>query len=204
MQELEKRFWEFIEGYHHEVHSQTHEAPLAYWHTHCHAEPRDPRELDILLKEPVDRKIGRTGIHYEDRLYWSPAIAKLIGTWVVIRAEPHYWAPDHIEVFYQKQWLCTAKATDLTDEQGVTREDIIAAKQAQKAFHRHNIKKAREASAATDRAIAALAKKDIANVSPSDQPSTPPANPSKPKPSRPPDFLDEMAKQEFALKAGEK
>lgn len=203
MQELEQRFWAFIERYHHEVHSRTHEAPLEYWKAHCYAKPGRPRDLDILLQEPVNRKIKRLGIHYEDRLYWNVAIARLTGQWAKIRAVPHYWAPDSIEVFYQERWLCTAKAADLLEEE-LTKEDVVAAKRAQREFHRQNIRKSREALAAIDHDIARLSQKSPSTVSSTNQPSKSPADAPQSKPSRPPDFLDEMAKQASASEGGEK
>ena len=206
MQELERRFWQFIEGYHHEVHSQTQEAPLAYWKTHCYAESADPRKLDILLQEPIAHKVQRTGIHTENRVYWDKALATRVGSWVVTRAAPHYQAPEQIEVFQKRRWICTAKATDTLEEEAVGREEIVAAKHEQKAFLRGNIKHAREAVAAIDRTIAAhlqhqehRAEPPAAAQSPRVEQHAQPV----PHPVRPSDVLDAMASQQRTQPTGE-
>jgi transposase InsO family protein len=205
IQELEQRFWVFIEKYHQEVHSQTHEAPIEYWKKHCYAEPADLRQLDVLLQEPVPHYVQRTGIHMENRVYWNKALATRIGTWVVIRSAPHYQAPDQIEVFQKKQWLCTAKATDTLEGQAVTQEDVVAAKHDQKAFLRGDIQHAREAVRAVDRAIAAHLQQSEQETPQPSQGQLPAALAHQPvaSPSRPPDFLDEMARQTSVSNPGE-
>ncbi len=151
--ELEERFWDFIRQYHQEVHSETGETPLDYWEKHCYAEPADPRDLDVLLKEPDDRVAAKDGIHYRNRIYWHALIPELVGKHVEVRAEPIYRAPDEIEVFLDHQWICTAKATDA---QVITQKDMGTAKREQKEHLRRGIKKAREAADLADREIAAL------------------------------------------------
>lgn len=211
LQELEERFWHFIGQYHQEIHSETHEAPLEYWLTRCYAEPADPRQLDVLLQEPATRKIIKVGIVYEKRVYWHDALAPLVGTRVLVRAEPHYrGAPDTIEVFLEDQWLCTASATDSPQGQAVTSEDMMHAKHEQKAILRHAINEAKEAAKTADQAIADLSQKDGTH-SPSptrrrtsaQQETESPAQPPSEQPSasadaaRPRDVLDVMAEQVF-------
>jgi putative transposase len=154
--ELEELFWDFIDGYHQETHSQTGESPLDFWHKHCYAEPADPRLLDILLKEPTERKVFKDGIHHDTRIYWNAAFATLVDERVLVREEPLYRPPEEIEVFsLKKEWICTAIATDSIQGQAVTRENIIAAKHEQRRHLRQRIREAREAVDSTDREIAA-------------------------------------------------
>lgn len=155
--ELEERFWTFIRQYHQEVHSETGETPLDYWEQHCYAEPADPRELDVLLKEPDDRVVAKDGIYYRNRIYWHSIVPDLVGKHVEVRGEPIYRAPDEIEVFLDHQWMCTAKATDA---QTITQRDMGTAKREQKEHLRRGIKKAREAADLADQEIAALQSKD--------------------------------------------
>ena len=196
--ELEQRFWAFIQKYHQEVHSETEETPLEYWTKYCYAEPADPRDLDILLKEPIDRVVVREGIYYKNRTYWHSIVPELVGQHVDIRIAPIYRAPDEIEVFLNHQWICTAKATDA---QVITQRDMGTAKRAQKEHLQHGIKRAKEALEAAEREIAALPQ-----PAESAQPTPPPL--SKPKkqgaskespPAQSPrrgDFLERMAERE--------
>jgi putative transposase len=151
--QLEHLFWHFIRQYHQEVHSETQETPLAYWDTHCYAEPADPRDLDLLLKEPTTRVIAKDGISYRTRLYWHSTLSVLVGKQVQIRAEPIYRAPDEIEVFLDHQWMCTATATDVHT---LTHQEISVAKRAQKEHLRQSIKKAREAAHAAVEEMTAM------------------------------------------------
>jgi putative transposase len=203
--ELEERFWTFIHRYHQEVHSETGETPLEYWEKHCYAEPADPRELDVLLKEPIDRVVAKDGIYYRNRIYWHAMVPDLVGKHVEIRAEPIYRAPDEVEVFLDHQWMCTAKATDA---QVITQKDMGTAKREQKEHLRRSIKKAREAAEAADREIAALQGDQPTQPAPSPEaPAQQTPSPSKPKRQgraspEPParsirgDFLERMAARE--------
>ena len=223
--ELEERFWTFIhKEYHQEVHSQTKETPLDYWMVHCYAEPAKVRELDVLLKEPKKRVILKDGIYYQGRLYWDSRMPAHVGAHVVVRAAPIYRPPDEIEVYLEKnrQWLCTAKATDSPAGQAITQLDIANAKREQRASLRGSIEQAREAAKAVDREIAALPPKETDPTpgeseqetaatphaaAPSDgaHASPPPATSKKkekPVPPTPPrsvypgDFLERMAARE--------
>jgi putative transposase len=211
--DLEERFWAFIVQYHQETHSQTQESPLAYWTTHCYAEPADPRFLDVLLMERNERRVFKDGIHYRDRFYWHPDLPPLIGSDVLIRSAPIYRAPEEIEVFQDGLWICTALATDSDLSQGVTREEMGKAKQEQKGYWNSRIQEAREANEAVDREIADLQKDGTQPVVPptsepaTPDPSSPTATSSQPpeakstppppsKPSRPRDLLERMAEQE--------
>ncbi len=157
LDELEERFWKFIDNeYHQEVHSQTQETPIEYWTKHCYAEPADPRLLDVLLKEPTERTVFKDGIHHDTRIYWNAELATIVSERVLVREEPLYRPPDEIEVFsLKKEWICTAIATDSIQGQAVTREDIIAAKHDQRKHLRKHIQQAREAVVSTDAEIAA-------------------------------------------------
>ncbi len=202
--ELEERFWNFIHQYHQEVHSETEETPLEYWEKHCYAEPADPRDLDMLLKEPDDRVVAKDGIYYRNRIYWHTMVPDLVGKHVEVRAEPIYRAPDEIEVFLDHRWMCTAKATDA---QVITQKDMGTAKREQKEHLRRGIKKAREAADLADREIAALQGDHPTPQAPSPEAPAGQAPPSKPRrrgraSPEPPaqktrgDFLERMAARE--------
>jgi putative transposase len=157
LDELEERFWDFIDNeYHQEVHSQTQETPIEYWTKHCYAEPANPRLLDVLLKEPTERTVFKDGIHHNTRIYGNAALATFVDERVTVREEALYRPPDEIEVFsLEKEWICTAIATDSTQGLEVTREDIIAAKHEQRKHLRNRIQQAREAVVSVDNEIAA-------------------------------------------------
>jgi len=190
--ELVDRFWAFIGQYHHEVHSETGQTPLTYWLEHCFAEPVDPRRLDMLLKEAANRRVRKVGIEYETRVYWHTELAVLVGEDVLVRAEPHYAAPDEIEVFHRGHWVCTAFATDSEAGRSVTRQEISAAQREQRSAARQVIAGARAALQDADREI------EKQRGEPADMPPTPPqpasAKPPAMKPrKRKPDLLDRLA-----------
>ena len=204
LEELEELFWDFIDGYHQETHSQTGESPLDFWHKHCYAEPADPRLLDILLKEPTERKVFKDGIHHDTRIYWNATFATLVDEHVLVREEPLYRPPDEIEVFsLKKEWICTAIATDSIQGQAVTRENIIAAKHEQRRHLRQRIREARETVDSTDREIVAHQSVEAAGQQEAIQPApsetgtpgegsaTPPAPPKQDQPRDLLDMLDE-------------
>jgi len=192
LSQLEELFWSFIHQYHQEVHSETQETPLSYWEKHCYAEPANPRDLDMLLKEPADRVVAKDGIAYRNRTYWHTIVPDLVGKHVEIRAEPIYRAPDEIEVFLDHQWMCTAKATDA---QTLTQKEIGTAKQEQKEHLRRSIKKAREAAHLADQEIAALQRDQPTQPTPSPDASTPPAQVPSPDMPPPPDASPSKAKR---------
>jgi putative transposase len=214
--ELEELFWDFIDGYHRETHSQTE-----YWNKRCYAEPADPRLLDILLKEPTERKVFKDGIHHDTRIYWHAAFATMVDERVLVREEALYRPPDEIEVFscqrqeddepLKREWICTAIATDSVQGQEVTRENIIAAKHEQRKHLRQRIQRAREAVASADREIAARQSAQAANPPEAAQPA--PGDAAAPKPNqapppptsenaRPRDLLERLAEQEDDKSAG--
>ncbi len=172
LDELEERFWDFIDNeYHQEVHSQIHETPIEYWTKRCYAEPADPRLLDVLLKEPTERTVFKDGIHHDTRIYWNAAFATIVGERVLVREEPLYRPPDEIEVFsLKKEWICTAIATDSTQGLEVTREDIIAAKHEQRKHLRKRIQQARETVESADNEIAARRSEKAARPQETSQP----------------------------------
>lgn len=215
LSQMENLFWHFIHQYHQEVHSETQETPLAYWEHHCYAEPANPRDLDMLLKEPTNRVVAKDGIYYRNRIYWHTTLPDLVGKQVQIRAEPIYRAPDEIEVFWDHLWMCTAKAIDA---QTITQKEIGTAKHEQKEHLRRSIKKAREAADVAARDIAALQHDQSLQPVPSPETAAtaapPDASHSKPKrqgrtPVTPPttkpqgDFLERMAAREEAQRKQE-
>ena len=206
LDELEELFWDFIDGYHREIHSQTGEAPLDYWNGRCYAEAADPRLLDILLKEPTERKVFKDGIHHNTRIYWNAAFATMVDERVQVREEPLYRPPDEIEVFsLEREHICTAIATDSVLGQEVTRENIIAAKHEQRRHLRQRIKQAREAVESADREIAASQSEKAAGPqeatqlpqgetgTPGEGPSMPPASSTR---ARPRDLLDLLVEKD--------
>ena len=158
--ELETRFREFIQQYHHEPHSETGQAPIDYWNENVFAMPADPRQLDILLMEPETRKVIKTGISYKGRTYWHVELAALVGENVLIRAALPYSAPDEIEVFHRGTWICTAFAMDSDRGRLVDRREIREAIEAQRSTIRTEIETARRAVEEAEREIAALQPQD--------------------------------------------
>jgi putative transposase len=155
--QLEKKLQEYIAQYNNEVHSQLHgRTPLQYWQEHCFAEEKDPRELDALLMKGGLRKVVKTGIKYQGRLYWHVALAGFVGQEVLVRSAPTYSAPDDIEVYYRKLWICTAFATNSTTGMAVTAKDVGDAQHAQREEARQRIHEARDAVKQTDEEIAAF------------------------------------------------
>jgi putative transposase len=203
--QLEDLFWHFIRQYHQEVHSETQEAPLAYWDSHCYAEPANPRDVDMLLKEPTNRVVAKDGISYRKRTYWHTTLLDLVGKQVQIRAEPIYRAPDEIEVFLDHQWMCTAKATDIHT---ITQKEIGMAKHEQKEHLRRGIKKAREAAEWATQESAAIQQHQStqpvtsgeATVPPNEAPSarSRPHRITAPTTTPRGDFLERMAAREEA------
>jgi hypothetical protein len=145
LSQLDEHFRAFIDRYHHEVHSETGQTPLEFWEQHATPLPMDEpllRLLDVLLKEPATRRVHKEGIKYAAELYWHPELAVLVGEYVLVRAAPHYTAPEEIEVFFEGNWRCTAFA--LTSPQGQTleRKVIVDAQRQQRAHARSRIKAA--------------------------------------------------------------
>jgi putative transposase len=160
LKQLVAKFDEFIEKYHAEVHSKTGQTPPDYFYEHCYAPPVDDRELDMLLKEKLPRVVLKQGISYDNRVFWHPELALIVGQQVEIRADAPYAFSDEIEVFYEGEWLCTA--IDQASEAGraVTPAVVGAAQTAQYRYLRGTIKEAREALKAADRDIEAKAKSE--------------------------------------------
>jgi putative transposase len=200
LSQLEDLFWHFIRQYHQEVHSETQETPLDYWDAHCYAEPADPRDVDMLLKEPTTRVVAKDGISYRKRIYWHTTLPDLVGKQVLVRAEPIYRAPDEIEVFLDHQWMCTAKATDARP---ITQQEIGVAKREQKEHLRRSIKKAREAADVATQESTAF-QHDQSRQPGSSPEASPPSTRSRPRRTSAPatiphgDFLERMAAREEA------
>ena len=100
-------FRNFGDRYHQEVHSATGQTPLAFWQEHATPLPVDEhllRLLDGLLKEGINRRVLKEGIKYAGERYWHPELSVLVGEDVLVRAVPHYTAPDELEVFFEGKW----------------------------------------------------------------------------------------------------
>jgi putative transposase len=143
--ELDQRFRVFVDRYHQEVHNATGQTPLSFWQEHAPPLPVDERLLDVLLKEPAQRRVLKEGIKYAGQVYWHTELAILVGEDILVRAAPCYTAPSELEVFFEGQWRCTAFA--LTSEKGqrVQRKDVSQAQRRQRAHARHHIEEARKA-----------------------------------------------------------
>ena len=145
--QLDEHFRVFVERYHQEVHSETEQTPLAFWQEHATPLPVDKhllRLLDVLLKEPANRRVLKEGIKYAGERYWHPELALFVGEDVVVRAAPCYTAPDEIEVFFEGQWRCTAFAFTSHKGQSLERQVVVEAQRRQRAYARSRIKAARE------------------------------------------------------------
>jgi len=150
--ELDEHFRAFIDRYHHEVHSETGQTPLGFWQKHATSFPVDEpllRLLDMLLKEPATRRVLKEGIKYAGERYWHPELAVLVGESVLVRAAPHYTAPDEIEVFFEGRWRCTAFALTSSQGEALERQVVVDAQRRQRTHARSRIKAAREALQST-------------------------------------------------------
>lgn len=139
MDQLVQQYNMFIEMYLHEVHSQLNMTPAAYWAENCYTEPVDHRVLDVLLHEPLSRKVTKQGVNFNGSHYWHVDLATIVGEHVLIRADTRYGRPDEIEVFYDGSWLCTAFTSTSKRGQQVTRRDVGGAQRAQRNAIRERI-----------------------------------------------------------------
>lgn len=139
MDHLVQQYDMFVEKYLHEIHSQLNMTPAAYWAENCYTEPVDHRVLDVLLHEPVRRKVTKQGINFNGVHYWHVDLATIVGEYVLIRADTRYGRPDEIEVFYDGSWLCTAFTSTSKRGQQVTRQDVGGAQRAQRNAIRERI-----------------------------------------------------------------
>lgn len=144
----------FLEQYHHEGHTETGQAPWAYWEEGYVEDPPDERLLDMLLKEPDTRAVFKEGIKYAGRLYWDTTFSELVGEVVEVRAAPSYSAPDELEVYYQKRHICTAKAIDSPAGKAVTPRQIAQAQRHQRTWARERIQSTRQIPQAVDQQLA--------------------------------------------------
>ncbi|MBF6613028.1 MAG: DDE-type integrase/transposase/recombinase [Chloroflexi bacterium] len=148
--QLDEHFQAFIDRYHHEVHEahrETEQTPLEFWQHNATPIPVDEsvlRLLDMLLKEPATRRVHKDGIKYAAERYWHPELSVLVGEDVLVRAAPHYAAPDEIEVFFEGKWRCTAFALRSPQGQTLERQVIVEAQRRQRAHARTRIKAASE------------------------------------------------------------
>jgi putative transposase len=201
LSELVNQFWAFVDKYHHEVHSETGQTPLDYWVEHCFAEPVDPRQLDLLLKELKYRKVIKEGILYAGRTYWHTALADLVGQHVLIRVEPSYAPPDEIQVFREdstQAWVCAAFATDSSVGLSVTRQQVVSAQVEQRQHARQTIRQARATLKEAELEIEGMPKGTTAATlpSPTAQEKQPDLQLPELAQGRPPDLLDRLASLE--------
>lgn len=192
LHELVQVYWQFVEKYHNETHSELGKSPLDYWRDNCFAPSIDPRRLDVLLQVKDKRRVIKTGIKYGGREYWHQNLALLVGQDVILRVDPVYGAPDTIEVYHNASWICTAYATDTDSYHSIPAEVIAAAQKEQLMFGREQIAEARSFLKKVDGEIQKL------RIVAPDEPKTP--NPKKNNRSvkkyRKPDFLDMPSKDE--------
>lgn len=152
--ELEDKYWEFMAIYHNEPQEELGgKTPIEFYHEHCFAEPVDPRLLDTLLLEPVDRVVGKVGIQLDNRIYWHENLGDIVNQPVLVRAAPAYRAPDEIEVFYDGTWFCTAVAIDSPKGRAIPHEQIAAAQHTQRRRIKAQITHAYASLEAIDREI---------------------------------------------------
>ena len=144
--QLDERFRNFVDRYHQEVHNATGQTPLVFWQEHATPLPVDEhllRLLDGLLKEGINRRVLKEGIKYAGERYWHPELSVLVGEDVLVRAVPHYTAPDEVEVFFEGKWRCTAFALTSLKGQAVGRPMVVKAERRQRAQPRRRIDAAR-------------------------------------------------------------
>ncbi len=141
------------EEYHVQVHSELGQSPASFWHEHIFTQSMDPRELDILMKLVIKRRVIKTGIKYGGRQYWHPLLGGIIGDDVRLRVEPSYAAPDEVEVFHEKQHLCTACADDTEQYDQVSKEVVADAQRQQVQDIREQINEKREFLKQVDKSI---------------------------------------------------
>lgn len=98
----------------------------------------------MLLKEPATRRVLKEGIKYAGERYWHPELSVLVGEDVLVRAAPHYTAPEEIEVFSEGRWRCTAFAFTSPQGQALERQVVVEAQRRQRAQARSRIKSARD------------------------------------------------------------
>ena len=147
LSQLEEHFRAFVGRYHQEVHSETRQTPLEFWQHNATPLPVDEpllRLLDMLLKEPATRRVLKEGIKYAGERYWHPELSVLVGESVLVRAAPHYTAPEELEVFFEGKWRCTAFALSSSQGQTIERQVVVDAQRRQRAHARSRIKAARE------------------------------------------------------------
>lgn len=174
--ELEQKFWEYVDEYHHTTHDALGMTPLEFWYEHCFPESLDPELADILLDRVSGHVINREGIKYDKQIYWHPDLGPHVGEPVIIRFKPGYGSPDEIEVFLVNgndsnsdtgRWLCTAYNQNSTVGQSFTQADIRAGKAKQRSRYKEEIKHKRDYLADVDAEIEAKKQKPAESSPPS-------------------------------------
>jgi hypothetical protein len=154
--ELANKLQDYLDTYHHTSHSETGQTPLDFWAEHCYAIPvEDHRKLDLLLLPIKTRDHIKEGIKYAGRVYWDENLAAHVpmGAEVLLRAARDYTRPDTVEVFYQKQWICTATARDSQVGRQVTGKQVLTAQRKQEQRIREDIREKRAVLQQADQEI---------------------------------------------------
>ena len=149
--ELEEKIIAFVDEYHRKLHSGLNTSPLEYWNEHISSKPANPRELDLFLRVRETRKARKDGIEYRKTKYWHVDLGRVVGEKVVIRADGStIGPPDHIDVYFQDKWVCTAINLDVAYEEQI---NVGQAKRQQKQHIRREINEARQALKTADEEI---------------------------------------------------
>jgi putative transposase len=144
LEELIRHFQQFVEHYHA---TGGDEAPLARWHSQVIPVPVNPRLLDILLSEPLSRRILKSGIKFNGRLYWDAAFAPYVGQEVTIRVPSSPPEPPTIDVYVGERWI--ASATPVVPG-SVPRLVVAEAQRTQRRETRRQIREAQTREASPD------------------------------------------------------
>jgi len=130
LQELHRRFHEFLDLYHGRDHSETGQAPRERWV----AQGFIPRmadsleQLDLLLMTVAkSRRVQRDGISFQGMRYVDPVLAACVGENVTVRYDPRDLG--EIRLFHDEKFLCRAICPELAGEAVSLREIVRARKQ---------------------------------------------------------------------------
>ncbi len=192
LSELDQRFRTFIDHYHQEAHSATGQTPLQFWLEHATQIPVNERLLDVLLKEAAQRRVLKEGIKYLGRIYWHADLATLVGEDVLVRAAPSYMAPDELEVYFGKQWRCTAFALDSAKGLALPRSVVTEAQRHQRETARRRIAKAQARAKEAPPPPQSEQRPARRRVAPTPDLSAPPS-----LSARPPDLFDFLVVQQM-------
>jgi len=127
LQELHRRFYEILDGYHGRDHSETGQAPRERWVAQGFI-PRMAESLEqfdlLLLTVAKSRRVQRDGISFQSMRYVDPVLAAYVGETVTVRYDPRDLG--EIRLFHTGQFLCRAICPELAGEIVSSREIIRA------------------------------------------------------------------------------